>query len=104
VPRSARSARSAAVGPGGSPDEELDERAHRRPLGVGQSIEPGRGPSPPALRRTRSSISACSPGLDADEREAIAFPNGEHDDRLDAMICAAALKPGNQFYFTSGRR
>jgi phage terminase large subunit-like protein len=43
-------------------------------------------------------------GLDAYEREAVAFPNGEHDDRVDAMVYAADLNPTSEFYFTAARR
>ena len=44
------------------------------------------------------------PGMDAYEHEAVAFPNAEHDDRVDAMVYAADLNSGSEFYFTSGRR
>lgn len=44
-----------------------------------------------------------APGLAAYEHEAVAFPNGEHDDRVDAMVYAADLG-GSEFYFTAGRR
>ncbi len=43
------------------------------------------------------------PGLDAYEREAVSFPNGEHDDRVDAMVYAADLNPGTTLYWTTGR-
>jgi phage terminase large subunit-like protein len=46
-----------------------------------------------------------APGLDAYEREAVAFPNGEHDDLVDAAVYGADLNgTTNDFYFTSGRR
>jgi phage terminase large subunit-like protein len=38
-------------------------------------------------------------------RQLLAFPNGEHDDLVDASIYAADLNgTGNDFYFTSARR
>jgi predicted phage terminase large subunit-like protein len=38
-------------------------------------------------------------------RQLLAFPNGEHDDLVDAAVYAADLNgTGNDFYFTSGRR
>jgi hypothetical protein len=46
-----------------------------------------------------------APGLDAYEREAVAFPNGEHDDLVDAAVYGADLNgAANDFYFTAGRR
>jgi predicted phage terminase large subunit-like protein len=46
-----------------------------------------------------------APGLDAYEREAVAFPNGEHDDLVDAAVYGADLNgTTNDFYFTAGRR
>lgn len=44
-----------------------------------------------------------APGLDAFEQEAVAFPNGEHDDRVDAMVYAADLNPTSEFYFSKAR-
>jgi hypothetical protein len=38
-------------------------------------------------------------------RQLLAFPNGEHDDLVDAAVYAADLNgTGNDFYFTAGRR
>jgi phage terminase large subunit-like protein len=38
-------------------------------------------------------------------RQLLAFPNGEHDDLVDAAVYAADLNgAGNDFYFTAGRR
>ncbi|MGD0863702.1 MAG: hypothetical protein ABSA21_13270 [Candidatus Limnocylindrales bacterium] len=46
-----------------------------------------------------------APGLDAYEREAVAFPNGDHDDLIDAAVYGADLNgTTNDFYFTAGRR
>jgi hypothetical protein len=46
-----------------------------------------------------------APGLDAYEREAVAFPNGEHDDLVDAAVYGADLNgASNDFYFTAGQR
>jgi len=45
-----------------------------------------------------------APGLDAYEHEAVAFPNGAFDDRVDAMVYAADLNPTSQFYWATGRR
>ena len=45
-----------------------------------------------------------APGLDAYESEAVAFPNGAFDDRVDAMVYAADLNPMSQFYWATGRR
>ncbi len=46
-----------------------------------------------------------APGLDAYEHEAVAFPNGEHDDLVDAAVYGADLNgASNDFYFTAGRR
>jgi hypothetical protein len=42
-------------------------------------------------------------GLTAYEAELVAFPNGEHDDLVDAAVYAADLG-GNEFYFTSANR
>jgi predicted phage terminase large subunit-like protein len=36
-------------------------------------------------------------------RQLLSFPNGEHDDLVDASVMAADLG-GNDFYFTSGKR
>jgi phage terminase large subunit-like protein len=45
-----------------------------------------------------------APGLDAYEQEAVSFPNGPHDDRVDAMVYAADLNPAaTEFYWTSAR-
>ena len=45
-----------------------------------------------------------APGLDAYESEAVAFPNGAFDDRVDAMVYAADLNPTTaEFSFTSMR-
>ena len=44
-------------------------------------------------------------GLDAYEREAVAFPNGAFDDRVDAMVYAADLNPtSTPFYYVSANR
>lgn len=45
-----------------------------------------------------------APGLDAYEQEAVAFPNGQHDDRVDSMVYAADLNPTSEFYFTHANR
>lgn len=45
-----------------------------------------------------------APGLAAYEAEAVAFPNGEHDDMVDAAVHGAALNATSEFYFTSARR
>ena len=37
-------------------------------------------------------------------RELLAFPNGEHDDFVDAAVYAADLGAPSEFYFTAGRR
>jgi phage terminase large subunit-like protein len=42
-------------------------------------------------------------GLADYEAELVAFPNGEHDDLVDAAVYGADLG-GNEFYFTSGSR
>lgn len=45
-----------------------------------------------------------APGLDAYEHEAVSFPNGQHDDRVDAMVYAADLNPTvAEFSFAKGR-
>lgn len=44
-----------------------------------------------------------APGIDSLEHEMLSFPNGEHDDLVDALVYAADLS-GNSFYFTAGRR
>ncbi|MGD0862348.1 MAG: hypothetical protein ABSA21_06245 [Candidatus Limnocylindrales bacterium] len=44
-----------------------------------------------------------APGLAAYEAELVAFPNGEHDDFVDAAVYGADLG-GNEFYFTSASR
>ena len=44
-----------------------------------------------------------APGLAAYEAELVAFPNGEHDDLVDAAVYGADLG-GNEFYFTSANR
>jgi len=45
-----------------------------------------------------------APGLDAYEHEAVSFPNGPHDDRVDAMVYAADLNPAaSEFSFGSVR-
>jgi len=44
-----------------------------------------------------------APGIDSLEHEMLSFPNGEHDDLVDALVYAADLS-GNSFYFTSGKR
>ena len=44
-----------------------------------------------------------APGLACLEAELTAFPNGEHDDLVDAAVYGADLG-GNDFYFTSARR
>jgi predicted phage terminase large subunit-like protein len=41
-------------------------------------------------------------GIDALESELVAFPNGEHDDLVDAAVYAADVG-GNEFSFTSAR-
>jgi predicted phage terminase large subunit-like protein len=43
-----------------------------------------------------------APGIDALERELVAFPNGEHDDLVDAAVYGADVG-GNDFSFTSAR-
>ena len=45
-----------------------------------------------------------APGLDAYERELVGFPNGEHDDLVDAAVHGADLNTASEFYFTSARR
>jgi phage terminase large subunit-like protein len=38
-------------------------------------------------------------------RQLLAFPNGDHDDLVDALVHAADLNGvGNDFYFTAGQR
>ncbi|MGD0019948.1 MAG: hypothetical protein ABSD62_11895 [Candidatus Limnocylindrales bacterium] len=44
-----------------------------------------------------------APGLAAYEAELVAFPNGEHDDFVDAAVYGADLG-GTEFYFTSANR
>jgi hypothetical protein len=44
-----------------------------------------------------------APGLADYEAELVAFPNGEHDDLVDAAVYGADLG-GNEFYFTSANR
>ena len=44
-----------------------------------------------------------APGLAVYEAELVAFPNGEHDDLVDAAVYGADLG-GNEFYFTSANR
>ena len=45
-----------------------------------------------------------APGLEAYESEAVAFPNGAFDDRVDAMVYAADLNPTTaEFSFASVR-
>jgi predicted phage terminase large subunit-like protein len=43
-----------------------------------------------------------APGIDMLEQEQISFPNGEHDDLVDALGYAADVG-GNEFSFTSAR-
>ena len=43
-----------------------------------------------------------APGIDALEAELVAFPNGEHDDLVDAAVYAADVG-GNEFSFGSVR-
>ncbi len=46
-----------------------------------------------------------APGLRLYEDEVVAFPNGEHDDLVDAAVYGAALnEAGTQFYFTAAGR
>jgi hypothetical protein len=45
-----------------------------------------------------------APGIDELQRELVGFPNGGHDDQVDALVYAADLNPGNEFYFTSAQR
>lgn len=46
-----------------------------------------------------------APGLDDYEHELVAFPNGEHDDFVDAAVYGADLNAAaTEFYFTAGRR
>jgi predicted phage terminase large subunit-like protein len=44
-----------------------------------------------------------APGIDDLEHELMSFPNGEHDDLVDALVYSADLS-GASFYFTSGNR
>jgi hypothetical protein len=44
-----------------------------------------------------------APGIDELEAEMMAFPNGSHDDLVDALVYASDLG-GSGFYFTSARR
>lgn len=44
-----------------------------------------------------------APGIEDFLHEAVAFPNGEHDDLVDAAVYGADLG-GSEFYFTSARR
>ena len=45
-----------------------------------------------------------APGLEDFEHELVAFPNGEHDDFVDAAIYGADLNAASEFYFTAGQR
>ncbi len=46
-----------------------------------------------------------APGIDEFEMEAVGFPNGEHDDLVDAGVYGADLNgAANDFYFVAGRR
>ena len=45
-----------------------------------------------------------APGIDAYEKEAVGFPNSEHDDRVDAMVYASDLNASTEWYFTKGAR
>ncbi len=44
------------------------------------------------------------PGIEDFEMEAVGFPNGEHDDLVDAAVYGADLNASSEFYYTSGRR
>jgi predicted phage terminase large subunit-like protein len=44
-----------------------------------------------------------APGVEMLKGQLTAFPNGEHDDLVDAAVYGADLG-GTDFYFTSGRR
>ena len=46
-----------------------------------------------------------APGLDDYEMEAVGFPNGEHDDLVDAAVYGADLNAAvSEFYWTKGNR
>lgn len=46
-----------------------------------------------------------APGIDAYEMEALGFPNGEHDDLVDAAVYGADLnKAATELYWTAARR
>jgi predicted phage terminase large subunit-like protein len=44
-----------------------------------------------------------APGVSDLEAEMLAFPNGQHDDMVDALVYASDLG-GSGFYFTSAKR
>ena len=91
------SADPTARGPGPSRRRQGDALAHS-----GRSLRGAQGLLPARARRAWAPDRPIQASF---ARQLLAFPNGEHDDLVDAAVYGADLNgTGNDFYFTAARR